>query len=206
MRIAGYQVGDAWWNRAALAGLVGGIGMALYEMIAAASAGRGVWWPMNLVGGALPFFRPAPPGISDPHVAVVLPNGGLALPSPGIFWPGTTAGIALHLLTSMVWGLLYGLGVAVLAALFINSVARSWTFGALAGIGWGLVTWIIMGLILGPYVSPSLVLAAPMAYFIGHMVFGLVTGLTFTALTRRPRVSVTFAPRAAVRDELTTRR
>ncbi|MDB5097204.1 MAG: conserved hypothetical rane spanning protein [Cyanobacteria bacterium RYN_339] len=180
MQISGFKVGEPWWNRAALAGLAGGTAMALYQMIISAAMGHGLWRPLNLIGGVIPYFRPPAPGLAAPG-----------------FWPGTTVGAALHLMMSMGWGLLYGVMVAAIAAYFAPPIARSWFFGLFVGLGWGVVSYVAMGMIVGPALDPALNWVDGYPFFVAHVVFGLVTALTFTALVRQPRVTVTFAPDAA---------
>jgi hypothetical protein len=206
MRIAGVSVGDRWWNRSALAGLLGGFAMAVYQMVASALTGHGLWWPFNLIGGAIPYFRPLAPDVGSQGFMVPAAGGGLGLANPGMFWPGTTVGLALHLMTSMAWGLLYGLLVALLGAAVVTGVARSWVFALLVGFGWGFVSWLVMGLIAGPYLSPSLNYASPGQYFVGHIIFGIVTALSLTALTRQPRVSITMSPVATASKDSVSRR
>lgn len=206
MRIAGYMVGERWWNRAALAGLAGGVVMAVYEMIASVASGHGLWWPLNMIGGAMSYFRPLAPGVSDPNAGLPTASGSLMLPDPGMFWPGTTVGAALHLMASMVFGLGYGLLVAVLAASLVRGLARSWSFAVLAGLGWGVITWVAMGLLIGPALAPSLNYAQPGQTFIAHLIFGVVTALGFTAMTRQAHVTITFAPSEVRAEEPAARR
>jgi hypothetical protein len=206
MRIGRMSVGDRWWNRSALAGLFGGMAMALYQMLASVATGHGLWWPFNLIGGAIPYFRPLASAHGSPVTLMPAGGGGFILTNPGMFWPGTTVGLALHLMTAMAWGLLYGLLVVMLQATLVPGIARSRGFAALVGFGWGLISWIVMGLIAGPFLSPSLDYANPSQYFLGHIIYGLVTALSFTAINRRGRLSITLSPLSGSQKDTAVRR
>jgi hypothetical protein len=178
--------------------------MALYEMLGSVAMGHSIWRPLNLIGGTIPYFRPAAPGVAS---QVPLPTAsGLALTSPDYFWPGTVVGAALHLMMAMGWGLLYGLGLAVLAAFFAPAAARSWFVALFAGLGWGVISYVAMGVLAGPALDPALSWIDAYPFFVAHVTYGLVTALTFTALVRKPRVTVTFAPEAAAVERPTATR
>lgn len=156
-----------WWAKAALAGLVGGGAFALYTMIATWSTNDGFWWPLNLIGATVPAYRPPMYGF-DPGPSLV---GG-----------------ALHLVTTMLWGLLYG---AVAASLFPR-VARSWLGATLLGLGWGVTVYTIGGALLGPLLNPFLIWVPQDLFFYGHLIYGLTTALLFCALTRNRAIHVVF--------------
>src|SRR5688572_779339 len=117
-----------WWAKAAFAGLVGGGCFALYTMIATWNTNDGFWWPLNLIGATVPAFRP--------------PMYEFAA------GPSLTGG-ALHLLSTVLWGLFYG---AVAAALFPR-VARNWLGAVLLGLGWGATVYTLSGALLGPLMN-----------------------------------------------------
>jgi hypothetical protein len=91
----------------------------------------------------------------------------------------------------------YGAFIAWLSTYGPPRMARSWTVGLLVGLGWGVVTYLVMGLALGPTFNPKAYMLSPVTYFVAHLIFGVVTGLTLTSLSRRPTVAVTFAPEEA---------
>jgi hypothetical protein len=92
------------------------------------------------------------------------------------------------------------------AAYFAPAIARSWFFGLFAGLGWGVITYVAMGLLAGPALDPALNWIDAYPFFVAHVTYGLVTALTFTALARQPRVFITFAPEGAAVERPTARR
>ena len=176
------RIPGSWWGKAALAGVIGALVMGLYSMIAAsmAAGANAFWQPLNMIGATVPGFSP---------------------PVTGFEAGPTLTGLAIHMATGAVWGLIYG---AIAAAAFPRALHR---FGAstLAGLGLGLTAYVITGLILGPLVNPSMALAEPINYFISHMIFGFVTAWSLTAMTNRREVEITHAPsriRVEKREEL----
>ena len=176
------RIPGSWWGKTALAGVIGAVAFGLYVMIAAAmAAGANAFWqPMNLIGATVPAFSP---------------------PAVGFEAGPSLTGMAIHLAMGAVWGLIYG---AIAAAAFPRALHKMGA-STLAGLGLGLTAYVITGLILGPLVNPSLALAEPINYFIGHMVFGFVTAWALTAMTNRREVEITRAPsriRVEKREEL----
>lgn len=106
----------AWWGKVAVAGIVGGIGMGLYEMLAMVAMGQGFWAPMNMIGATVPAFRP---------------------PAPDFVMGPTLTGMALHMITAAAWGLIFG----ALVAYFRPELARSYGGQTLLGLGFGVLVY-----------------------------------------------------------------
>lgn len=157
----------------ALAGIVGGIFMGMYEMIATWAQGQGFWMPMNMIGATVPAFRP---------------------PAPDFALGPTLAGMMIHLATSALWGLVLGYAVARAPEL-VRGVGRA----IATGLGLGLLAYFVTGLLIGPAVDPTLRAADPVHYFVGHLVYGVAATLALRLLARsRGREpSVIFAPEEA---------
>jgi hypothetical protein len=172
MQMAGYRTGGSWWQKAALAGLYGGIAMALYAMVISWALGHGFWRPLDMIGGTVPAFRTQ--------------GGGL--------WQGTLTGLAIHLVSSVAWGLIYGAVVAAAARLVAPQLGRSWFNALFLGLAFGALSYVGTGVLVGPLMDPALAWMDAYPFFVAHIVFGLVTALAFTGLVRRPNVRVTFAP------------
>lgn len=162
-----------YWRDAAVAGLVAGAAMLLYTSLSTGRFGAGVWFPF----------------------AVLDPGAPLAMTGYDNFTIGI--GVALHLLAAAAWGVGYAAFLALLSTYGPRAMARSWTVAVLLGLGWGVAVYAIMGLAIAPAINPQAFWLNPMTYFVSHLVFGLVTGLALTSLSRRKRVSVTFAPEEA---------
>lgn len=151
--------------------------MAAYVSLGYFLSGLGPWLPVNMVAAVIPAFRP---------------------PAPTFAIGPCVAGTVLHLATSVAWGLLYGGGVAgVAAATGYKRLPRWFLFASLLGPGWGLVAWLVMGLLIAPRFNPSLTMADQTHYLAGHLVYGLVTALVFAWQANRSQLAVTFAPPAA---------
>jgi uncharacterized membrane protein YagU involved in acid resistance len=82
------------------------------------------------------------------------------------------AGAGIQLGFSIVLGILFALctsrRTSIIAALF-------------AGIAVGVVLWVVMDLVVLPYMNPTMaarIALMPMAYFIAHLLYGIGLGLT----------------------------
>lgn len=166
-----------YWRDAAVAGAIAGALMLLYAGLWTGVAGAGVWFPFAVLEqGNLP---------------------GTPVAAPGFDAFTTPVSIAIHVLAAAAWGLAYGAFLSLLSTYGPPNMARSWTVAVLMGLAWGAAVYAIMGLWIAPAFNPQTFWLNPMTHFVAHMLFGLVTGLALTALTRRKRVSVTFAPEEA---------
>lgn len=174
------RAAGAFWAKAAVAGMFGGVAMAMYEMATAVMDGMSVWAPMNMIAATMPAFRPPAPGF-DPASALT--------------------GMGLHMVTSAFWALAFAALVLMLAPRILSSVGQ----GALAGVGYGVAVWLVMGLGIGPLLDPALAMANPIHMFVGHLVYGGVLGAVLVAWTGRRDLAVTFAPETRV-EEPTLRR
>ena len=82
------------------------------------------------------------------------------------------AGAGIQLGFSIVLGILFALCMSrrtsIVAALF-------------AGLAIGVVIWVVMDLVVLPYMNPTMaarIALMPMAYFVAHLLFGIGLGLT----------------------------
>lgn len=156
MAIRNENVRQDAWVRGALAGLVGGLAFAAYSMIASAADGLSAWWPANLVAAIIPAYRPAV-------------DGFMAGPS--------LVGMGIHLIVSALWGALFGY--------MAMRAVRTAPQGILWGVALGLVAYLVTGILIGPAADPSLRLADPFNYFLGHMIYGVATGWSFAGMLPR---------------------
>jgi hypothetical protein len=142
------------------AGLAGGMLMGAAAMAHAAWIGHSAFFPLRLVGATF----------AGPTALV----GGPAI---------VIYGVALHLLVSMLLGVLF-------AAL----IQRTTTLGpALVGAtGFALVTLMVMTAVVVPLVNPTMEARIPgmsTAWFVQHLIFGL--GLVAAPALRRRTASPT---------------
>lgn len=133
--------------------------MALYEMVAVGIAGHGILHPIRLIAES----------VNDARMPFAI-GGALRI---GI-------GFVLHIVTSGFWGHKYGR-----VADFVSARVRSVVGTVGMGLGWGLVVWLLMGLIVGPTLDPALRDAQPVHYFVGHVAYGVKTALAFRWLSLR---------------------
>jgi hypothetical protein len=157
-----------WWVKAAAAGMVGGVASALSWSIGSALAGRGFWTPLNAIGTTMPGADTVTPALST----------------------YTVSGAFLHLLTAFCWGVVFGAALGLIVPRFGRSMGRT----VVAGLGFGVVTWLIMGLVIGPLFDPRIFAIQRVNYFIGHLVFGTVTAWAFYLMARRRELSISYLP------------
>lgn len=132
----------------ALAGIIGGVIMAMFVMIVAAVKGMGFLMPLKLIGATL-FGKDA---MAD-GVGVLL------------------VGLMIHMIASIGWGILF-------TAVFQRalSVANGIPIGAIFGIiVWAIMTFVVLPLV-NPIMRQS-VSMMPGAWFIEHLLFGMGAGL-----------------------------
>lgn len=168
------RIPATWWFKSAAAGVVGGLAMALSWSIGSALTGRGFWTPLNTVGTTMP---------GDDIIATT-------------FGAYTITGAFLHLLTSACWGIVFGAIFGLLIPHFARPAGRA----TLAGLGLGVGVFVFMGLIVGPFLNPAIMSINWGNYFVGHLVFGAVTGWALHIMARRRDLPVTFSPHVPVTD------
>ena len=126
--------------------------MAMWSMIVMGLSGTGFWTPLNLI--AHTFWRSVPLG--------------------GAFsWPGLLIGMVMHLAMSIALGI--ALAVLVTA---IGGWATTTAGGVLAGMAFGLIVWLVMQYLVWDAIDPAAAERfTPWVFVIGHLMYGLVTGL-----------------------------
>lgn len=173
-----HTLSRSWWRDAAIAGVTGGAVMLLYSLLTAGSVTELFWLPLTALAVELPY-----------------------LPLPSGSWVPTLVGMAIHLMIAAAWGVGYGAFVSIFTRASDERLHRSWIFGGLAGLAFGVVVYLVMGLLVEPRIVNAVRLLNQSAFFIGHLVFGATTGLMLTSLTRnvaKRRYAVTMASEAEV--------
>ncbi len=157
------SIGLRWIRRldrsnAALAGLVGGVAMGLYEAIVMAATGHASSMPLRMIGSTVQSELARPLGLAAHPVL---------------------AGTILHGITAAFWGLRLG-EILDAAPQGIRKPA-----GALiVGLVWGVTVWILMGLVVGPALDPAMRAANPTHHFVAHLVYGTSTAVAYIAWRR----------------------
>ncbi|GAB3394169.1 hypothetical protein [Amycolatopsis echigonensis] len=149
-------------KRGAVAGMIGGVVMAMWSMIVLAVTGSGFWTPLNLIAHTV--WRSAPLGASFSVGALVI-------------------GLVIHMMMSMILGMVLAAAIAGVAPLRRNQAVL-----AMAGMVVGLVVWLIMQYGVWKVVDAEAARAfTPWVFAVGHLMYGAVTALVVgtRAATRR---------------------
>jgi hypothetical protein len=139
-------------KRGALAGMGGGMVMAMWSMIVMWLAGNGFWTPLNLIANTV--WRSAPLGSTFSGGALVL-------------------GLVLHMMMSM--GLGMGFAVAVRTVSWLGASRANLT---MTGMIFGITVWVVMqyGIwhAIDAGAAPKF---TPWVFALGHLMFGAATAL-----------------------------
>lgn len=175
-------------GRGVLAGIVAGIAMAMYAMIAAATyQNTGFFTPMYHIAST--FIEPTTMETSMKEAM----GGNLYYFSAG----PAALGLAVHMMTAVAFGIVFAL-----------LVTRSGLQGAVAplvGVVYGLGVFVLMSFVVLPFVADAFGGGKPIAempkmvgyttFGVEHAIFGLVLGLVLA-----PRREHAGAPRPATRS------
>ncbi len=136
-----------------LAGLIGGIGMAMLMMIVTALAGMGFLVPLYAIAATFNRSWAMTHGF----------NGGPLL-----------VGLMLHMVNSAIFGLIFTL---LLRWVFPRALALP--LAAVAGMVWGLILLFVNQLIVLPIADPPMVTATSGIFgwwLVAHLMYGVVLG------------------------------
>jgi hypothetical protein len=171
----------SWWRDASIAGATGAAVMLLYSLLVVGSVTELFWLPLTTLATGTPF-----------------------LPVPGGSWVPVLLGTVIHLMIGAALGLVSGAFMSVLTRSSDERMHRSWLVGGLVGLAFGVAVYLVMGLLIGNRVDTGIRILNQTSFFIGHLFYGLTTGLMLTSLTRNTRratYGVTMAPEVSVREE-----
>jgi hypothetical protein len=165
-----------------LAGLAGGVGMAVWEMAESTVTGMGFWTPLNVCMASFVYRGEAAmmmqEAMKNPHMSM---NTAL-VPSH------LAVGMVLHLAFSVVVGIafvtiLFGLrraGLPVLGKMLGNPAG--YVVAAIAG---GALLYVVMMYLVLPWANPLMPDMTPrVPFFVGHLVYGLLFGVVAYPLVR----------------------
>src|SRR5262245_46494217 len=169
-RLAGYG---------ALAGLAGGVGMALWQMIESAATSMGFWTPLNLCMASF-VWR----GQAAMIEREMMMHPGMSMNMP-VQASHLAVGMVLHLAFSVLAGIVF---ITVLfglrrAGLGVLRTAPGYVAASVAGAA---LLYVVMMYLVLPWANPLMCHMTPRGpFFIGHLVYGLVFGLVAWPLARR---------------------
>ena len=175
-RLAGYG---------ALAGLAGGIGMALWQMIQSAATGNGFWTPLNLCMASFVWRGQASMIEKD-----MMMHPGMSMNMP-VAAGHLAVGMVLHLAFSVLVGIVF---ITVLFGLRragpgVLRTVPGYVGAAVAGAA---LLYVMMIYLVLPWANPLMCHMTPRGpFFIGHLIYGLVFGLVAYPLTGRATASGT---------------
>ena len=147
------------YPRAALAGLIGGVAMAMVAMMITGLLGMGALAVPKMIGGL----------VLGPEAVM---NGGVGI---------VMLGLAVHMMLSVVFGLVYGF--------IVNSLTHEFW---MTGLGFGIVLWIVNFYVVGLFLSGARMMAQTEPLWLAvmnHMVFGLVAAWVATVFARKALVA-----------------
>jgi hypothetical protein len=175
-RLAGYG---------ALAGLAGGIGMALWQMIDSAATSNGFWTPLNLCMASFVWRGQAAMIEQD-----MMMHPGMSMNMP-VAAGHLAVGIILHLAFSMLAGIVFITILFTLrrAGLGVLRTAPGYVAASVAGAA---LLYVVMIYLVLPWANPLMCHMTPRGpFFIGHLIYGLIFGLVAYPLARRAAPSGT---------------
>ena len=145
----------------AIAGLAGGLAMAVVAALLSASIGQDIWHESKRIAA--------------------IAYGPTALAAAG-FDPGPVLlGTLLHLLVSALLGAIFG--IVTRRWLHLTS-----DFGTpiMAGLAYGLLIWMAAYFVVLPLFNPALLEIYAPAFIIQHVAYGVVLGLVYMWLRPQP--------------------
>ena len=145
----------------ALAGLAGGVAMAVVAALISAWMGQDIWHESKRIA------------------AIVL--GPAALVGSGFELGPVLVGTLIHLFVSALLGAIFG--IVTRRWLHLTS-----DFGTpvLAGLIYGLLIWMVAYFIVLPLLNPALLEVYAPAFIIQHVAYGVVLGLVYMWLRPQP--------------------
>ena len=140
----------------ALAGLGGGIAMALVGWLISLSSGSDIWQTPKLIAGAI---------------------GGSSTVAPGFEAGPVLLGTIMHFAFSMIMGALFG--IVFRRALHLPS---SFGLPIVGGLIYGLALWFIAYFMVLPALNSGLLSVYAPAFIIQNLTYGIVLGIIYTYL------------------------
>jgi hypothetical protein len=148
----------------ALAGLGGGLAMALIGMLLAHALDQDRWLQMKVIASPV--------------------LGSVVAAEPGFVAGPIMLGALIHVLVAALLGALFEMLMRRIARL-----PADYGIPELDGLAYGLLIWLIAFFIVIPAVSPLMLQIFAPALLIQHLSYGAVTGLLYSMLRPQPSIS-----------------
>ena len=149
----------------ALAGLGGGLAMAIIGALLTHVLNQDFWLQLKLIASLV---------LGAPAAAQV-----------GFVAGAVAVGLLIHLAVAALLGVLFEIGVLRLARLPSD-------FGVpeMAGLVFGLVAWLVAYFVVLPLLAPALLEIYAPALIVQYLVYGAVTGLAYGVLHPQPYITI----------------
>lgn len=145
----------------ALAGLGGGLAMAIVAALISAAMGQDIWLQPKLIAATL--YGPA------------------AAAQPGFVAGPVLVGTLIHIVVSAVFGAIFG----IVTRRWLHLTSDFWT-PVLTGLIYGSLLWMVAFFVVLPILDRPLLETYSPAHIVQHLVYGLVTGLLYMWLRPEP--------------------
>jgi uncharacterized YccA/Bax inhibitor family protein len=150
----------------ALAGLGGGLAMALVAALLTRSLGQDLWYQFEVIASVI--YGPA------------------AIAQTGFAIGPVLVGIAIHLAVAALLGALFGI-----VTRRVLKLPTDFGVPMVTGLVFGLVIWLMAYFVVVPALNPLLLAVYAPAFIIQHIIYGTITGLIYAALRPQPYASMT---------------
>ena len=184
------QTGERTLALGAVAGVVAGIPMALWMMAYSAATGSGFATPLNVCWAYFVYRGEMQTALSD---AMVHP--GMAMMDEPVQASHLAVGTLLHFGFAAVVGAAFAVVILTAVRVLRLPALRTRLGYTAASLTGAILLYLLMVYAILPWANPFIVDMTPRGtFFVGHVVYGVVFGLTAFALVRPDRMAVAAAP------------
>jgi len=152
---------DMYGLGGALAGLIGGMAMALVAALISFVQHQDIW--------------------HEPKAIASVVLGAQAVAQAGFAAVPVLIGTLIHLISAMLLGALFG----IVTRRWLQ-LPSDFGIPLLAGLSYGLLVWLVAYFVALPVVDPWLLDSYAPAFIVQHIVYGTVTGLCYSWLRPSP--------------------
>jgi hypothetical protein len=161
-------------------GLVGGLGMAMWQMIYSAARGDGFWSPLNVCMASFVYRADARMMVDD-----MMMHPGMSMNEP-VQASHLAVGAGLHFAFSAVVGIAFALVLWELGRVAFGGILQNYPGYVAGAVVGGIVLYFVMWYLVLPWANPQfkeLALRGP--FFVAHLIYGLLFGLVAFPVLRR---------------------
>ncbi|MGH9205976.1 MAG: hypothetical protein ACRD1G_05395 [Acidimicrobiales bacterium] len=183
------HMGERTLSLGALAGIVAGIPFALWMMIYSFASGNGFATPFNVCWAFFVYRSDAQTALTN-----AMMHPGMMMDEP-VQTSHLLVGALLHFGFAAITGAAFAAVILTAIRVMRLPALRSWFGFTAASLVGGILVYLIMVYAVLPWANPFIVDMTPRGtFFIAHVIYGVVFGLTAFALIRPDRLAVASAP------------